>query len=141
MCGLLPRHELRETGPGQVPEAMKAARMQVGWQSRLLRALSYHHGGPRVGVTSGDLHVTQVSASAGHGRDVGVAEHVRVRPGDLDAGGNGSTYLWDTTTGKITATLPGPASGHVTSVAFGPGSTLAAADDNGSVYLWRLNNP
>ena len=47
------------------------------------------HRGPRVGVTGGDLHVTQVSASVEHGRDIGVTKHVRVRPADLDAGGFG----------------------------------------------------
>jgi hypothetical protein len=40
-------------------------------------------------VTGGDLHVAQVSASVEHGGDVRVAEHVRVSPGDLDAGGLG----------------------------------------------------
>jgi hypothetical protein len=38
-----------------------------------------------VGEAGSDLHVMQVSASVRHGRDVGVKEHVRVRPGDLDA--------------------------------------------------------
>ena len=45
--------------------------------------------GAGVGVTGSDLHVAQVSASAGTGRDKRVAEHVRVCPGDLDAGGLG----------------------------------------------------
>jgi len=40
-------------------------------------------------VTGGDLHVAQVSASIKHGRDVCMAEHMRMRPGDLDAGGFG----------------------------------------------------
>jgi hypothetical protein len=40
-------------------------------------------------VTGSDLHIAQVSASVEHGRDIGVTEHVRVRPGDLDAGGFG----------------------------------------------------
>jgi WD40 repeat protein len=49
------------------------------------------------------------------------------------------TYLWDTATGKITATLTDPASQRVDAVAFGPGgTTLAAADADGSTYLWRI---
>jgi hypothetical protein len=47
------------------------------------------HRGARVSVTGSDLHVAQIGAGVEHGRDVGVAEHVRVCPGDLDAGGFG----------------------------------------------------
>jgi hypothetical protein len=40
-------------------------------------------------VAGCDLHITQISASVEHGRDVGVTEHMRMCPGDLKAGGFG----------------------------------------------------
>jgi hypothetical protein len=47
------------------------------------------HSRARVGMAGGDLHIPEVDASIEHGRDESVAEHVRVRPGHLDAGGLG----------------------------------------------------
>ena len=55
------------------------------------------------------------------------------------SGSGGSTYVWDSATRKLTATLTGPGSEGVDYVAYGPGgTTLAAADYNGSTYLWDI---
>ena len=76
-------------------------------------------------------HVTSVAF--GPGGILAVSEYT-------DSSDVGSIYLWSTATGKITATLPEPGTGIVYAITFGPERSLAAADDNGSVYLWRLSN-
>jgi len=43
------------------------------------------HCGARIGVAGGNLDIAQVHAGVEHGRDEGVAEHVRVRAGDAHA--------------------------------------------------------
>jgi sugar lactone lactonase YvrE/predicted Ser/Thr protein kinase len=62
--------------------------------------------------------------------------------GSLLAGadGDGRTYLWDATSGHLTATLDDPGGKAVPGVAFTPsGTEIVTGDLNGSAYLWRLN--
>jgi hypothetical protein len=59
--------------------------------------------------------------------------------GTLIAGDDSGTAFWDTATGKIIATMPGPggeAHGPV-SVAFGPRGTFAACAIR-NCYLWDI---
>jgi serine/threonine protein kinase len=50
---------------------------------------------------------------------------------------NGSTYLWNAATAKLTVTLRHPNSYSVNSLAFNPKSnSFASADANESIYLW-----
>jgi hypothetical protein len=47
------------------------------------------HRGARVGVAGGDLDVAQVNPGVEHGGDEGMAQYVRMRPGDPHPGGFG----------------------------------------------------
>jgi len=56
---------------------------------------------------------------------------------------NGSTYLWDVATGKLSTqpsgSLKDPHGKNVYGIAFSPvGNLLAAGDTNGSTYLWNV---
>jgi WD40 repeat protein len=50
----------------------------------------------------------------------------------------GSTYLWNTATGSLTATLPVPNDGPPYLVEFGPDGTLAVGNGDGYTCLWRI---
>jgi hypothetical protein len=56
--------------------------MWFGWRSRVLAGTVVPPGGAWTGGAGGDLDVAQARTRVKHGRDEGVAEHVRVRPGD-----------------------------------------------------------
>jgi WD40 repeat protein len=54
-----------------------------------------------------------------------------------DGIGDGSASLWDTATGRVTATLTDPGGYYILSLAFAPGGvTLAAAGNDNHIYLW-----
>jgi hypothetical protein len=85
--GRLPWLDLRETriesGAGGHIGGQDVVRVTV----QVLAGSVIPHRGARVGMTSRDLDVAQVDARVEHGRDEGMTEHMRVRPGDPDAGG------------------------------------------------------
>jgi DNA-binding beta-propeller fold protein YncE len=65
------------------------------------------------------------------------------------ADANGNTYVWNTATGSVTATLTPPEGEHSQNIAYGPNGTIAVADTacsgaclGGSVpsavYVWNI---
>jgi hypothetical protein len=81
-------------------------------------------------VTGGDLDVAQVHARVQHGRDEGMAEHVRVRPGNPHA--------------RSVSQAPEPAGGgvavHPVAAAVEQDWTAGAVADcpvKGPAYGWR----
>jgi len=64
--------------------------------------------------------------------------------GTLLAVGSDRTYLWDTTSRRIVATLADPVTGssvpgnNVGAVAFSPDGSMVAAGDTGGTYLWNI---
>ena len=79
------------------------------------------HGGARVGVASGDLHVAQVDAGVEHGGDEGVPQHVRVHPRGVYPTRRGEAV--QTPGGAVTVhpgAAPGPQDRPVLPIAHGP---------------------
>jgi hypothetical protein len=64
----------------------------VGVPVEVLAGPVVAHGGSRIGVAGGDLHVAQADAGVEHGGDEGVAQHVRVHPGHPDPGDSGEVF-------------------------------------------------
>src|SRR3954453_11803880 len=58
----------------------------VGVSVEVLAGAVVAHGGPWVGVPGRDLDVAEVDAGVAHGGDEDVPQHVRVHPGQRDAG-------------------------------------------------------
>ena len=52
----------------------------MGWAVQVLAGAVVAHGGARVGVAGGGLHVSEINAGAEHVGDVGMPQHVRVEP-------------------------------------------------------------
>jgi serine/threonine protein kinase len=103
-------------------------------------------GTPDGTIRRWDLKTRQLISPALADPDSMGALSVSCSPDDktLAAGdANGTTYLWDVTTGRSTGKFTDPVTSSVkrgvNAVAFGPGgTTLAVADQNGSVYLWNV---
>ena len=95
------------------------------------------HGGAWVGVAGGDLNVTKVDAGVEHGGDEGVAQHVWVHAGHVEA----SPF------GKALEASGGDVSGHAGAVSaeqdrtgepVSPGAVEGAADCG---WEWGEHNP
>src|SRR5437868_8180751 len=89
MQGVSPELGVRETRSGSGARGHVGREDVVGVTVQVLTGPVVAHGGARVGVPGGDLDVPEVDASIEHGRHESVTEHMRVCPGDPDAGGLG----------------------------------------------------
>jgi hypothetical protein len=77
-----------QASPGSDRSKGASAVERLSVRRRPLRACGDRPAGS-ASDTNGHLHVAQVDARVEHGRDERVPEYVRVRSGDLDAGGLG----------------------------------------------------
>src|SRR5690242_14562815 len=86
-CRASPGAWVRETRAGSGAGGHVGGEDVVRIAVQVLARSVVAHGGSRVGVPGSDLDVAEVDAGIEHGRDEGMPEHMRMGPGDLDAGG------------------------------------------------------